>query len=158
MKLTCTTEQTEVELRRCAVNFCVLRFHALYSHPAQKAFFGTETIIYRNKGRCWTPPIVFFLEKNRPCRKLFPPIGYGKQLNELAPVHLAGTTTTCASPSMSCNRGLHAQYKPDGRSNAVVAGNRKKVHTSWADGTEMVEEYDLAADVLLSANSNFYMR
>ena len=36
-----------------------------------------------------------------------------------------------------------------------MAGNRKKVHTSWADGTEMVEEYDLAADVLLSATAFF---
>ena len=27
------------------MNFCVLRFLALYSHPAQKACFGTETII-----------------------------------------------------------------------------------------------------------------
>jgi hypothetical protein len=45
MKFTCTTEQTEqLELRRCAVNFCVLRFLALYSRPAQKACFGTETI------------------------------------------------------------------------------------------------------------------
>ena len=32
-------------LRRCAVNCCVLRVLALYSHPAQKACFGTETII-----------------------------------------------------------------------------------------------------------------
>eukprot|EP00960_Hanusia_phi_P065277 766051-Hanusia_phi.AAC.3 len=41
------------------------------------------------------------------------------------------------------------QYKPGGKSTAIVSGGRKKVHTAWEDGFEQVEEYDLTTDQLL---------
>eukprot|EP00741_Cyanophora_paradoxa_P005039 tig00000842_g4881.t1 len=36
-----------------------------------------------------------------------------------------------------------------GKSTAVVSGNRRKVQTTYDDGTEMVEEFDLQTDELL---------
>ena len=41
-------------------------------------------------------------------------------------------------------------YRPGGKSTAIMAGSRKKVHTTWDDiGVEMVEEYDATTDQLL---------
>eukprot|EP00771_Trimastix_marina_P001795 gnl/Trimastix_PCT/2897.p1 GENE.gnl/Trimastix_PCT/2897~~gnl/Trimastix_PCT/2897.p1 ORF type:complete len:212 (+),score=20.90 gnl/Trimastix_PCT/2897:43-636(+) len=36
-----------------------------------------------------------------------------------------------------------------GKKTAIVSGGRKKIHTTWEDGREMVEEFDLQTDALL---------
>mmetsp|Transcript_9581 Transcript_9581/g.15722 ORF Transcript_9581/g.15722 Transcript_9581/m.15722 type:complete len:200 (-) Transcript_9581:131-730(-) len=36
-----------------------------------------------------------------------------------------------------------------GKSTALVSGNRKKIHTTYDDGSELVEEFDLQTDELL---------
>ena len=38
-----------------------------------------------------------------------------------------------------------------GKTTAVVADGRRKLHTTWEDGAEMVEEYDAKTDELLGA-------
>mmetsp|Transcript_25708 Transcript_25708/g.59286 ORF Transcript_25708/g.59286 Transcript_25708/m.59286 type:complete len:195 (-) Transcript_25708:175-759(-) len=40
-------------------------------------------------------------------------------------------------------------YRAEGKHTAVVTGGRKKIHSTWPDGMEMVQEYDTTTDLLV---------
>lgn len=40
-------------------------------------------------------------------------------------------------------------FRQGGKTTSIVADGRKKVHTTWEDGAELVEEYDVKTDELL---------
>ena len=42
-----------------------------------------------------------------------------------------------------------AMLRQGGKSTSFVSGNRKTVHTTFNDGSELVEEYDVKTDELL---------
>eukprot|EP00958_Prasinococcus_capsulatus_P020860 scaffold2764_cov399-Prasinococcus_capsulatus_cf.AAC.13 len=57
-----------------------------------------------------------------------------------------------AAPGGSVGRPVAGgMLREGGQSTSIVSGGRRKVHTSWPDGSEMVEEYDAKTDLLLCA-------
>ena len=60
-------------------------------------------------------------------------------------------TTSQTRHSQFDQRGLPpcAMFRKGGQSTSVNTGTRRKVHTTYQDGSEMVEEFDLRTDELL---------